>query len=62
MTYSDAMKDMRQVIRSLTKEGKDINEVLDMPFHFLIGILGEKAENIKIIEGEDDTEKILDRM
>lgn len=62
MTYNDALKDMRQVIRTLTKDGKDINEVLDMPYHFLIGVLEEKKNKSKVVEDSDETERILDNM
>lgn len=53
---------MRQVIRTLTKDGKDINEVLDMPYHFLIGVLEEKKNKSKVVEDSDETERILDNM
>lgn len=32
---------MDKLILDLMKEGKDINEILDMPFHFVIEILRE---------------------
>ncbi|WP_165786766.1 phage tail assembly chaperone GT [Heyndrickxia camelliae] len=33
---------MDKLILSLMEDGKDINEILNMPFHFLMDILREK--------------------
>lgn len=33
---------MDKLVLDLTKEGKDINEVMEMPFHYFIEILGER--------------------
>lgn len=33
---------MDKLILDLMKDGKDINEILSMPYHFLIEILSEK--------------------
>lgn len=33
---------MDKLILALVKDGKDINEVLNMPYHFLIEILNEQ--------------------
>lgn len=33
---------MDKLIMDLMKEGKDINEILTMPYHFLIELLKEK--------------------
>lgn len=53
---------MRNVIRSMAKEGKDINEILDMPFHFFVDILQDQAKGVEVIDDEAETERILDRM
>ncbi|MCG7314148.1 hypothetical protein ABEP17_15685 [Priestia flexa] len=31
-----------KLVRSLMKEGKDINEVLNMPYHFVLDLLEEQ--------------------
>ncbi|WP_437828943.1 phage tail assembly chaperone GT [Niallia taxi] len=33
---------MDKIILDLIKEGKDINEILNMPFHFMIEVLEEQ--------------------
>ncbi|WP_230200104.1 phage tail assembly chaperone GT [Bacillus niameyensis] len=33
---------MDKLILDLMKQGKDINEVLNMPFHFIVELLREK--------------------
>jgi len=33
---------MDKLVLDLMKEGKDINEVLDMPFNYVIELLGER--------------------
>ncbi|MBN6887026.1 phage gp16-like protein [Cytobacillus horneckiae] len=33
---------MDKLIMDLMKEGKDINEILNMPFHFMLEVLKEK--------------------
>lgn len=33
---------MDKLILDLMKEGKDINEILNMPFHFMLELLEEK--------------------
>lgn len=33
---------MDKLIIDLMKEGKDVNEVLDMPFHFVMELLQER--------------------
>ncbi|WP_372443003.1 phage tail assembly chaperone GT [Pseudogracilibacillus auburnensis] len=38
------MKSMDKFARDLMKEGKDINEILDMPVHYVMEILKEKTE------------------
>ncbi|MDN4525319.1 phage tail assembly chaperone GT [Fictibacillus fluitans] len=35
---------MDKLILSMMNEGKDINEILSMPYHFLIEILREKNQ------------------
>lgn len=35
---------MDKLILDLTKEGMSINEVMDMPFNFLLDILNEKSK------------------
>lgn len=62
MTYADARSDMRQVIKNMTKNGKDINEILDMPYHFFIDILQDKADAIQYVKDEAEVERILDRL
>ncbi|WP_416375732.1 phage tail assembly chaperone GT [Salinicoccus roseus] len=39
------------------KEGKDMNELLDMPMNFMLSILEEKNVNMT----EEDEERALDR-
>lgn len=53
---------MRIVVKDLVTEGKDINEVLDMPYEFLIDVLEEKANKIKKVYDEDEVERLLDQM
>lgn len=38
------MESMDKFARDLMKEGKDINEILDMPVHYVMEILKEKTE------------------
>lgn len=33
---------MDKLVRDMMKNGKDINEILDMPYHYLLQILEEK--------------------
>lgn len=33
---------MDKLIREMTENGKDINEVLNMPYHFVINLLKDK--------------------
>lgn len=33
------------VVRDLVKEGKDVNEVLNMPYHYVLKILDERNTN-----------------
>lgn len=33
------------VVRELVKEGKDVNEVLKMPYHYVLQILDERNTN-----------------
>lgn len=35
---------MDELIRDMFHGGKDVNEILDMPYSFLLGILREKLE------------------
>lgn len=35
---------MDKFARDLMKDGKDINEILDMPIHYVMDILREKTE------------------
>ena len=35
---------MDNVIKDFMKNGKDINEVLNMPYHFLLDLLREKTK------------------
>lgn len=53
---------MRQLVRTMTKNGKDINEILDMPYHFFIDILQDKADAIQYVKDEAEVERILDRL
>lgn len=62
MTYQDMIDDMREVVRDLVKEGKDINEVLDMPFHFLVDVIKDKKKRINIVDDDAAAERILDKM
>lgn len=38
------MHSMNKFVRDSMKEGKDVNEILDMPIHFVMEILKEKVE------------------
>ena len=38
------MESMDKFARDLMKEGKDINEILEMPIHFVTELLKEKIE------------------
>lgn len=38
------MESMDKFARDLMNEGKDINEILDMPVHYVMDILKEKVE------------------
>ena len=53
---------MRVVMKDLMKDGKDINEILDMPYEFVVEILREKEQSVKRVHDEDEVERILDRM
>jgi len=33
---------MDRLVMDLVKEGKDINEIMSMPFHYLLGMLEER--------------------
>lgn len=35
---------MDKLIQDLMKDGKDINEILNMPYHFVLQILSEKSK------------------
>lgn len=35
---------MNKLVRDLMKEGKDVNEILNMPIHYVNEILKEKVE------------------
>ena len=35
---------MDKLILSMMKDGKDINEILDMPFHYVVETMREKAK------------------
>ncbi len=35
---------MNKFVKDLMKEGKDINEILDMPIHYVTELLKEKVE------------------
>lgn len=53
---------MRIVMRDLMKDGKDINEILDMPYDFVIEVLREKEQVVRRVHDEDEVERMLDRM
>lgn len=53
---------MRVVMRDLMKDGKDINEILDMPYDFVIEVLREKEQAVRRVHDEDEVERMLDRM
>jgi len=44
ITWSDHKRNMRDFIRSMMKEGKDINELMEMPFSFFMELVEEEAE------------------
>ena len=35
---------MDKIIKEFMENGKDINEILNMPYHFLLGLLEEKTK------------------
>ena len=45
LTYSSMLNHLDIVVRDLVKEGKDVNEVLKMPYHYVLQILDERNTN-----------------
>lgn len=43
-SFSKQKEYMDKLILDLTREGMSINEVMDMPFNFLLDILNEKSK------------------
>lgn len=41
---------MDRIIKDMMDNGKDINEILDMPFHFVLSILNEKVKPEAVVE------------
>ncbi|MFW5411578.1 phage tail assembly chaperone GT [Aerococcus urinaeequi] len=41
-SYEKQIEFIDKIVLDFYKNGKDINEVLDMPFHYLLGILEEE--------------------
>ncbi|MFR6532010.1 MAG: phage tail assembly chaperone GT [Staphylococcus simulans] len=39
------LKNFDIVVRDMVKEGKDVNDVLAMPFHYVLQILDERHTN-----------------
>lgn len=48
------LKNLDIVIRDLIKEGKDINDVLKMPFYYVLQILDERHTNKVISDTKAD--------
>ncbi|GGA93185.1 phage tail assembly chaperone GT [Staphylococcus muscae] len=51
------LKNLDIVVRDLIKEGKDVNDVLKMPFYYVLQILNERYTN-KVIS-DDKADAIL---
>lgn len=42
------------VVRDMMENGKDINEILKMPFHYVLQILDERNTNKVVSDAEAD--------
>lgn len=51
---------MDKLVRDMMKNGKDINEILDMPYHYVLQILDERNQKKNLSEKEQ--EAILDAL
>ncbi|RWR06752.1 phage tail assembly chaperone GT [Siminovitchia fortis] len=47
-SFSKQKEYLQKLILDLTKEGKDINEIMKTPFHFLIELLRERNKPKKV--------------
>lgn len=48
------VKHLDIVVRDLIKEGKDVNEVLKMPYHYVLQILDERNTNKVVSDAKAD--------
>ncbi|QDX01188.1 hypothetical protein DWB90_09125 [Staphylococcus chromogenes] len=54
MTYEGMLQNLDIVVRDLMKEGKDVNEILKMPYYYVLQILDERHTNKVVSDAKAD--------
>ncbi|WP_058591714.1 phage tail assembly chaperone GT [Mammaliicoccus sciuri] len=54
MTYKGMLQNLDVIVRDFMKEGKDVNDVLKMPLHYVMQILDDRHTNKVVSDAKAD--------